>query len=75
MSIFAFYGSLWGFSVKTVDGDKVLCSSCYKKAKQEEQVRKVFCAYGTEGVDYEEGKNFVYICEGDGCNDECTTEG
>ncbi len=74
MSIFAFYGNLWGFSVETNDGNKILCSECYKKARQHGQVTKVLCAYGTEGIEYEDHKNFVYMCDGERCTNLCTTE-
>jgi len=70
MPVLKYYGDLWGFSVLTDDGSKLLCYQCFRKAIQQGQVKKTKRALGTEDTTREvldlHEKNHVYTC--DGCN-------
>jgi hypothetical protein len=68
MPVLEYHGDLWGYSV-LMDGDtKALCYDHYVKAKENGRIEKVLRALGTEDMDEEDrGKNFVYICDANGC--------
>ena len=77
MAVLEYYGELWGYSVLTDEGGKVLCYSCFSDAKDRGQVKKITKALGTEditpaGASVRDQRKSVYAC--DECCNDCIHE-